>query len=204
MDRRVPRRSQGAWRIAKQKRGGGWRYEPQQPGDTSVVGWQVIALTSARQAGLHVSSDSLGQTNKFLNSVQANKTGSTYGYTPGAGVSPTMSAEGLLCRIYCGWKHGNEGLNQGTAYLLQFMPTRQRDFYYWYYATQVLHHYGDDPWEQWNPAIRELLISLQAQQGHEAGSWAPQGGHDGQGGRVYSTSLALLTLEVYYRHKRVY
>ena len=63
---------------------------------------------------------------------------------------------------------------------------------------------GGDSWQEWNPAMRDLLIDLQATEGHESGSWAPPGGHDFSGGRIYATSLALLTLEVYYRHKRVY
>ncbi len=70
------------------------------------------------------------------------------------------------------------------------------------YASQVMHHYGGDARYEWNTQMRELLLDLQSKEGHESGSWAPQGGHDRSGGRVYATSLALLTLEVYYRHKR--
>jgi hypothetical protein len=76
--------------------------------------------------------------------------------------------------------------------------------YYWYYGTQVVHHMGDRPWQEWNGALRDLLVSMQATTGHESGSWAPGGGHDQQGGRLYMTALAVCTLEVYYRHLPLY
>jgi len=76
--------------------------------------------------------------------------------------------------------------------------------YYWYYATQVMHHFGGEPWDKWNNVMREVLIEMQHTQGHEAGSWSKGGGHDNSGGRVYMTALALCTLEVYYRHTALY
>jgi hypothetical protein len=63
---------------------------------------------------------------------------------------------------------------------------------------------GGSPWQAWNGALRDLLVSLQSSDGHEAGSWKPGGGHDQQGGRLYMTALAVCTLEVYYRHMPLY
>src|SRR5205823_4456771 len=39
---------------AAQSDNGGWRYQPREGGDTSVVGWQVMALKSGQMAGLIV------------------------------------------------------------------------------------------------------------------------------------------------------
>ena len=65
--------------------GGGWRYKPRQAGDTSVVGWQLMALKSGHMAYLNVPKNTIAGTYKFLDSVAANR-GATYGYTsPGAG-----------------------------------------------------------------------------------------------------------------------
>ncbi len=183
---------------------GGWRYSPGMAGDTSVTGWQVIALRSAQQGGLEVPKNVMTKVSAFLDSVQTDKKGSGYGYTPGGGASPAMTAEGLLCRIYTSWNSKRPGLEAGVQYLLSHPPQQGGELYYWYYATQVLHHYGGEPWEEWNPVMRDLLIDAQSTEGHESGSWAPQGGHDASGGRVYATSLSLLTLEVYYRHKRMF
>ena len=45
---------------------------------------------------------------------------------------------------------------------------------------------------------------MQSSRGHEAGSWDPRGDFTDVGGRLYMTSLAVLTLEVYYRHMPLY
>ena len=190
--------------VKAQHAQGGWRYQPGMAGDTSVSGWQVIALRSAQQGGLRFPKDVMSKTAKYLDSVQTDKKGSGYRYMPGDRVTDAMVAEGLLCRIYTSWDSKRPGLDAGVQNLLTHPPQNGGELYYWYYATQVMHHYGGDPWKEWNPAMRDLLIDLQSNDGHESGSWAPQGGHDDAGGRVYATSLSLLTLEVYYRHKRLF
>jgi hypothetical protein len=85
----------------------------------------------------------------------------------------------------------------------------EANIYYWYYASQVLHHMGGGPWEKWNEHQRAVLIAMQETQGHAAGSWSPRGSSGGaddtrSGGRIYMTSLAICTLEVYYRHLPLY
>jgi hypothetical protein len=76
--------------------------------------------------------------------------------------------------------------------------------YYNYYATQVLHHWGGPEWDRWNNTMREHLVRSQIRLGHAAGSWDVADRHGIMGGRLYMTSLALLTLEVYYRHLPLY
>ena len=77
--------------------------------------------------------------------------------------------------------------------------------YYYYYATQVLHHLEGTEFDLWNHRMREHLIRTQQKSGHKAGSWNPDGADQGKrGGRMYATGMALLTLEVYYRHLPMY
>ena len=76
--------------------------------------------------------------------------------------------------------------------------------YFNYYASQALFHTGGSGWERWNPRMREYLISLQATEGHEAGSWYIDENWSDRGGRLYTTALAILTLEVYYRYMPMY
>ncbi len=71
--------------MAQDRVRGGWRYSPKQPGDTSVTGWQLMALRSAQMASLKVPPQTLAGANNFLDTVQSDG-GAQYGYTaPGTG-----------------------------------------------------------------------------------------------------------------------
>ncbi len=183
--------------------GGGWRYTPRQPGDTSVVGWQLMALKSGHMAYLQVPPNTVAGAIKFLNTVQSDG-GSKYGYAEPGG-KPSTTAIGLLCRMYLGWKKNEPALMRGAEYISNLGPS-PTDHYYNYYATQIMHHYGDEYWPKWNNVMREQLINSQEKEGHMAGSWGvPGGGHANErGGRLYVTSMATMILEVYYRHMPIY
>ncbi len=129
--------------------GGGWRYEPKQAGDTSVLGWQLMACKSGHMAYLKVPRRTILGASKFLDFVQE-ANGSQYGYTvPGA--APATTSVGLLCRMYLGWKHDEPALQAGVEYLHQIGPSD--NMYYNYYATQVLRHYGGPYWDEWNSQV---------------------------------------------------
>jgi hypothetical protein len=131
--------------------------------------------------------------------------GAVYWYQPRTRPSETMTAEGLLCRMYLGWnKNDNPALNDGVDWLVNYHLPRPDDknMYYWYYATQVMHHYGGPEWERWNLHMRSTLTETQVVSGQHAGSWSPGGPH--QDGRIYMTALAICSLEVYYRHSPIY
>jgi hypothetical protein len=199
---------------AQDPSGGGWRYNPRQAGDTSVVGWQIMALKSAHMSYLNVPPDTVIKAGKFLDHVQhggganasASEVGAFYGYVGpegGTTVRSATTAIGLLCRMYLGWRREHPALQHGVAWLGEHGPSKT-NMYYNYYATQVLHHYGGDVWRRWNSQMRDWLISEQAQQGHETGSWYMRDPHIGPGGRLYCTSMATMILEVYYRHLPIY
>jgi hypothetical protein len=187
--------------YAQHKPGGGWRYAPGQPGDTTVTGWQIQALKSGRLAGLDVPSLTLADAQRFLDSVQS-KSGAMYGYRD-TKAEPTTTAVGLLCRMFGGWRRDHSALARGVEFLGQTGPSKD-NLYYNYYATQVLFHYGGYPWERWNAVLRDYLITTQARDGHESGSWHFSGGHAESGGRLYNTAMAVMTLEVYYRYLPLY
>jgi hypothetical protein len=187
--------------YAQHKEGGGWRYTPGEPGDTTVTGWQLMALKSGQMAYLRVHPACLERACEFLDSVST-EYGARYGY-----MSPqprkTTTAIGLLMRMYTGWRRSNFGLRFGVQCLNEWGPSKD-NMYYNYYATQVLRHWGGAEWEQWNPQIRDYLVAKQSNRGHEAGSWHFSGGHGDTGGRLYNTAMAIMTLEVYYRYMPLY
>ncbi len=189
--------------FAQDPQGGGWRYRPQQSGDTSVVGWCIMALKSGKMGHLVVPPTSLQRAEYFLDFVSSND-GAYYGYNqPTKEPRRATSAVGLLCRMYMGWKKDDPGLQAGIAYLSKEGP-KTNDLYYSYYATQVMRHYGGPAWEKWNREMRDPLIKQQVTQGHAAGSWYTGGSHASRGGRLMATSLATMMLEVYYRHMPLY
>ncbi len=189
--------------FAQDHNGGGWRYAPGQPGDTTVTGWQLMALKSAQMAGLKSPSPTLFSAGEFLDSVQSDE-GAKYGYMS-PDPRPATTAVGLLCRMYSGWKHDRPALLRGVAYLSELGPSQSDDAVYFnYYASQVLRHFGGSQWDRWNAAMRDPLVAAQATEGHEAGSWYFPGRHSQAGGRLYTTAVTILTLEVYYRYLPLY
>lgn len=191
--------------VEAQHPDGGWRYEPGEAGDTSILGWQLMALQSARNAGLYVPQHVLDNAGNFLSTVES-RDGAFYSYLPGQDPTHVMTAEALLCRMYLGRRPEHAGMQLGIRTLLKKHPPRRNDpnIYYWYYASQAFHHYGGKEWEEWNRQMRDVLVFTQEQKGPDAGSWEPKGPYSGSGGRLYMTSLATCTLEVYYRHLPIF
>ncbi|HEX9794340.1 MAG TPA: prenyltransferase/squalene oxidase repeat-containing protein [Planctomycetota bacterium] len=77
------------------------------------------------------------------------------------------------------------------------------DMYYWYYATFAMYQIGDTYWKTWQKAIEGALLPSQRQDGNFKGSWDPAGPWGHEGGRVYSTAIGAIILEVYYRYSKV-
>lgn len=204
---------------------GGWRYRPGIGADTSVTGWFMMAFKSGQLAGLDVPEETFQKIETYLDASQA--TGDRphlYRYNPYAadtprqrhGLQPTavMTSVGLLMRLYFGWQRDQQLMLDGSDYLLEHPPengTRSstlRDTYYWYYATQVMFHMGGERWDNWHDRLYPLLIESQVVDGENAGSWAPMSPTPDlwarYGGRLYVTTLNLLSLEVSYRHLPLY
>jgi hypothetical protein len=192
--------------VKSQSPQGGWRYDPNSDSDTSVTGWFVMALQSAKAAGLDFDQSVFHRVSYFLDSVQS-EDGAAYSYQPLRPASEAMRAEGLLCRQYLGWDRHFKPLGEGVGVLVREknFDINQRNVYYWYYATQVLHHFGESPWQMWNGRMKEQLPEAQVRRGEERGSWPPQMDEYGStSGRLYTTCLSIYCLEVYYRHMPIY
>ena len=193
---------------------GGWQYRPQVGGDTSAVGWQLMALKSAKISGLNTDKKTFQLASQFLDSV-SNSRGTNYGYMtkPGRAYRPTLTSIGLLCRMYLGWKQDRGELIDGMERIAEVGPDTEYgiNMYYNYYATQVMKHMysGKPQWKKWNLKMRDFLVSTQDSKGNERGSWyfAGRGTPDHwgpAGGRLYDTAMSCMTLEVYYRFLPIY
>lgn len=212
-----------------QAQNGSWGYQFGTPGDTSIVGWQIQALHAASltQGDLKVDPQVIRKAVGFLDFAAAGSQRSMYGYRTNkmalqGPVAPdnSLTAIGLLLRYYIdGWRAAAPGFSEGVKGLMQRSPSSanrpQFDMYFYYYATQVVRFHGGEEWQNWNEGpraadgsrkggVQDWLISLQDRGAALRGSWPPESGREGRigmyCGRLGTTCLCLLTLEVYYRY----
>ncbi len=196
--------------AAQNQSTGGWRYLPGQYGDTSIFGWQLMALKSAALAGVSVPEPTWQKARVWLTLVGSGRHGGLACYVPGEPATPAMTAEALACRVFLGDSTESPTLREAADYLMQNIPrpiptNPHHGFsglYYWYYGTVASFQMGGTHWQRWNASLRDMLIEQQVREGHATGSWDPVRNTDpwcAEGGRVYCTAMATLCLEVYYR-----
>jgi len=207
-DVRLKKPLQGAIRFIinnQHSESGGWRYRRGQAGDTSMFGWQLMALKSAEIAGLKIPSLVKQRMYRFLQKGSRGANGGLAAYRQGEAVTETMTAEALFCKQMLGIQRSNPACVEAVDYLLQHVPSRSNlNLYYWYYGTLAMYQHGGAAWRTWNERVRDLLIAEQHTSGEQAGSWDPYGRWGPYGGRIYSTALSTLCLEVYYRFLPLY
>jgi hypothetical protein len=189
---------------------GGWRYLPwrQRPddrGDTSQLGWQLMAIKSAQLAGVGVPAASEQGMIKFLEAVRQGPQGGLASYRPDEPASPAMTAEALTCRLFLGSRLSHQATAEATDLLLRNAPgSGEMNLYYWYYATLALYQTQGEAWSRWNEALQVTLTRSQVASGELAGTWPTDDVWGGYGGRVYTTAVGALCLEVYYRYLPLY
>jgi len=192
--------------------------------DTSVTGWMVMALKSAKMAGLRVSEEAFDGARSWIEKATEPEYGRV-GYTArGTGParpegfedlfpsekSESLTAVGILSRVFLGEDPAkSEAIRKGTNLCLKALPVWDPeggavDMYYWYYGTLAMFQVGDDAWKKWLAAMGPAIIDHQRKEGCEKGSWDPVGPWGRAGGRVYSTALMVMCMEVFYRYDRVF
>ncbi len=191
--------------AAQDPSGGGWRYKPADPGDTSQLGWQLMALKSAELAGIPIPQRCREGAWRFLGAVSSGQYGGLAAYRPTEWATRPMTAEALVCRQFLGMPADHPSAREAGDDLLGDLPTNRRpNLYYWYYGTLGMYHLQGGYWDRWNDALQRTLLASQRTSGSLAGSWDPETVWGGYGGRVYTTALATLCLEVYYRYLPLY
>jgi hypothetical protein len=186
-----------------------WRYAPGAPaGDTSILGWVVMGLKSAKETGIRIPNETSIRegTLSWLEQVATGDAKGLARYQPWEPVTPTMTAEAWVCRQFLGVGGPGPASSEAADFLQRNESDRgSTNVYYWYYATLALYQHGGEAWSRWNARLRDKLVGLQRNSGHQAGSWEPDNSlYGSKGGRIYCTALAALTLEVYYRYLRLY
>ena len=190
---------------------GGWRYktyreDPRDKGDLSVTGWQLMALKSARLGGVKVPEEIFDKARAFLAGVTVGDRG--YEYQPGRKPSNAMIAEGLFCEHVLREGKMTEQMRQSSILIQAQLPkSSEVDYYYWYYGSLAMRQTQGIAWGKWNDQLKPILLQKQLQRGTNRGSWTPEGRrfqYDKVAGRVVTTAMAALSLEVYYRYLPLY
>lgn len=191
---------------ARNTKVGGWRYDPGQSGDTSVLGWQVMALKSASNAGVDMPGETFDAARAWLDRVSERSRPGLYAYQPGQRPTPSMTAEGMFAQLLLGLRPDHRRMRDSVEFILQHLPNWESDprTYFWYYASLALFQHQGKEWETWNNALTEELTKHQRKDGRGAGSWDPVDEWSKIGGRIYQTALCTLMLEVYYRYLPLY
>ena len=204
-----------------QAKDGGWADTADGKSDIAVTGWVVQAFLAARVAkDLVVDGRVLKRAITFRDSVAGGKRKAEYGTTDNTDAKPgtTPTATGLWCRYHIdAWSPSHPGTVEGVAGLMKNPPHgKPRDPLYLYYATWVVARYEGADWKDWNEGpknaegvrkdgMRDLLTGSQVRKdGATLGSWDVDGEWGKRYGRLGTTALNALTLEVYYRYLPLY
>ena len=176
---------------------GGWRYTRyDRDGDLSQLGWQAMVLDAGHRAKIPIDPQAVNGIQRFLRSVRSGR-GGLASYRPREVPTRTMTSEALATRLLIGEIVPNTEIAEAERFLMQQTPGIGVDnYYYWYYATLALHQLQDDAWHLWNDALQRRLLSTQQPDGR----WSSNTVWGGYGGEIYTTSMAALCLETYYRH----
>ncbi len=184
--------------------------------DVSVTGFQLQALKAALTAGLDVPSEALARTERFF-SISMHSSGSTpYRIDPERTVQrrgrkrDNMTAVSLTTRLWLGQSRRSEAAQLQAEFLTRDnrhlnVARAGRNVYQIYYLSLAMYNMGGQYWHDWNEAFNEPLREAQVKTGPHAGSWDPEKHTRGtQGGRVYTTTMALMSLQVYFRYLPTY
>lgn len=206
--------------VKGQRPDGGWAYgftltpdaDPAKPAsDTSVSGWMIQALKTAKLAGLHHEAleTSLASAMKNMERVFDEKTGS-FGYRRAGDRKPgALTGVGVLSVFFIEGK-GNQMTRKGLSAISDLprldYKAKETDLYGWYYMTQACFQAQGSAWSRWNRMFQNELIKSQSPDG----SWPVHGGGTEHGMNkpgpdpdIYRTALSVLMLEVYYRYSPV-
>jgi len=195
---------------------------PKATGDTSVTGWQIMAIKSGMCAELNVPDHAVERSRIFLKNAFRQYGQSAYRVGRKEPGSLAITSIALLCRIFLGGQEYEDEIRMSAQFLLskelkdgRALPggatkTLVKNLYYTYYSALSMFQIGGEIWANWNKMFRDPLVKAQVHKQMEGGryvrgSWDPAKHQYGKhGGRVYTTTMAILSLEVYYRFLPVY
>jgi len=191
--------------------------------DSSVSAFVLMALKDAKVSGIKgdykKAFDGLEQ--HYQNNVGSGTHKGIVGYRRPGQRTHSNSGIAMMCRLLMGKKRSHPSIKEaaeyiiteGTCYKTSGSVKDDEGIYYVYYASLAMFQFGGKKWKEWNKVMKKQLLEAQIKGGCADGSW-PCGnnreipgfrqGFEAWAGKVYSTTLAILTLEVYYRYSPLF
>lgn len=227
---RTPMRRALEYLLSMQGPGGGWDYDQRYPrkrdgwelstrDDLSISGWAILALIAAREANFEIPKDNLTRLAQYMKDCTRKDGQAVYADegTRSGHRGMAMLAASNVCRRLLGEPSDTWTQKQQLEKISNEPPAWSRasdlngsNMYYWYYGSVAMllakdGEGGDDRWREWNVALKRTLLDHQSKSGARRGSFDPVGhwAKNG-GGRVYSTAICALNLEIYYRYEPEY
>jgi hypothetical protein len=158
---------------------GGWRYTPQSSdADTSVTGWQLMALRGAKNIGAYLPQGAIDDGIEYIKRQAVDNGIGGFSYNNGARPDMALTGTGILALTLMG--HGDTAMVKAAGdYMLRCDIQREQHFFYAvYYCSQAAYHLGGNYWDTINRTITSILLSKQ----DGSGGWRPVSGSDGTGG----------------------
>ena len=181
---------------------GGWRYTPDaNDSDLSITVWQVLALRSAKNAGVDVPKESIDAAVGYLERCY-DRSREGFSYTANGGAGYAMPAAGMLSMQLCGEYDSDEVKGAAdTLYHTELDYNHHWFFYGTYYYAQGMYQAGG----KFAKRARRQVESVMLRHQNQDGSWSSGGGgHERSVGRVYTTCMAMLSLSVKYHYLPIY
>ena len=200
ISQRRPRHPRRPENPQEHRRPGRLALHPQSPdSDTSVSGWQLMALRGASNIGANIPQSAIDDGIAFIKRRSTGPAGGGgFGYTGHSGVNIALTGTGILALSLMGQPNAPE-VRAGADYLLlnanpQNLSHNSHYYYTIYYVSQAAWQLGGTYWTTLSQRLDADILAKRKSDG----SW------DGEVNPSYCTAMALLALSVPYRYLPIY
>jgi hypothetical protein len=185
---------------------GGWRYNPDSlDSDISISGWQILSLKAAINAGFSVPDWCLPKAAEFVRACFSERDGGFTYQAKEGNATCVRTGIGALSLQLCDFPE-DPLIATAVRYMQDYPPIWEFEhggggysFYYWYYGTRAMMNREGEDWRIWKSWMCRLLVDNQ----EVDGSWEVEQQEE-KVGKIYSTSLGALMLELCCGHRPIY
>jgi len=190
--------------LAAQNKEGGWRYTPYaRDADISVTVLQVVAIRSAKNAGLNIPQRTIDDAVKYVRSCyKADKGG--FAYQPGQPAGYARTAAAIYSLQVCGF-YDDPMVKKGVEYLLREFKEKGMEWWTYgnFYAAPALYMQGGEVWERYYDMVKRALLKRVVTR-QDVSWWEGRLEGDREVGPIYVTAVNTMILAMPYHYIPLY